>query len=102
MAAKLKGYRLICVMPENTSSERSQLLRMWGAEIISSAAAGGSNEAVRVAKGLAAEHPEWVMLYQYGNPANADSHYRGHRARRSSPTCRRSPTSWRASGRPGR
>jgi [CysO sulfur-carrier protein]-thiocarboxylate-dependent cysteine synthase len=76
MAAKLKGYSLICVMPENTSPERSQLLRMWGAEIISSPAAGGSNEAVRVAKGLAAEHPEWVMLYQYGNPANADSHYR--------------------------
>ncbi len=76
MAAKLKGYHLICVMPENTSPERSQLLRMWGAEIIASPAAGGSNEAVRVAKGLAAEHPEWVMLYQYGNPANAESHYR--------------------------
>ena len=75
MAAKLKGYRLICVMPENTSPERSQLLRMWGAEIISSPAAGGSNEAVRVAKGLAAEHPDWVMLYQYGNPANAQAHY---------------------------
>ena len=76
MAAKLKGYRLICVMPENTSPERSQLLRMWGAEIVPSPAAGGSNEAVRVAKTMAAEHPEWVMLYQYGNPANADSHYR--------------------------
>ncbi len=76
MAAKLKGYRLICVMPENTSPERSQLLRMWGAEIIASPAAGGSNEAVRVAKQLAAERPDWVMLYQYGNPANADSHYR--------------------------
>ena len=50
---------------------------MWGAEIISSPAAGGSNEAVRVAKELAAEHPDWVMLYQYGNPANADAHYRG-------------------------
>ena len=50
MAAKLKGYRIVCVMPENTSSERRQLLRMWGAEIISSPAAGGSNEAVRVAK----------------------------------------------------
>jgi cysteine synthase len=75
MAAKLKGYRLICVMPENTSEERRQLLRMWGAEIIPSPAAGGSNEAVRVAKGLAAEHPDWVMLYQYGNPANAGSHY---------------------------
>ncbi|MCW2899669.1 MAG: cysteine synthase [Streptosporangiaceae bacterium] len=75
MVAKLKGYRLICVMPENTSAERRQLLEMWGTEIISSPAAGGSNEAVRVAKGLAEEHPDWVMLYQYGNEANALSHY---------------------------
>lgn len=75
MAAGLKGYKLICVMPENTSEERRQLLRMWGAQIISSPAAGGSNEAVRVAKGLAAENPSWVMLYQYGNPANWRSHY---------------------------
>ncbi|NRQ38421.1 cysteine synthase [Nonomuraea sp. NN258] len=75
MSAKLKGYRLICVMPENTSEERRQLLRMWGAEIISSPAAGGSNEAVRVAKELAAQNPSWVMLYQYGNPANWRSHY---------------------------
>src|SRR5918911_1246861 len=75
MPAKLKGYRIICVMPENTSIERRQLLEMWGAEIISSPAAGGSNEAVRVAKGLAAEHPDWVMLYQYGNEANALAHY---------------------------
>lgn len=77
MAARLKGYKLICVMPENTSPERSQLLRMWGAEIISSPAAGGSNEAVRVAKEISAQNPDWVMLYQYGNPANADAHYRG-------------------------
>jgi cysteine synthase B len=77
MVASLRGYKLICVMPENTSEERRQLLRMWGAEIISSSAVGGSNEAVRVAKGLAEEHPDWVMLYQYGNPANADAHYRG-------------------------
>ena len=75
MAAKLKGYRLVCVMPENTSGERRQLLLMWGAEIISSSAAGGSNEAVRVAKRLAAENPDWVMLYQYGNPANTEAHY---------------------------
>jgi cysteine synthase len=75
MAAKLKGYQLICVMPENTSSERRQLLEMWGAEIISSPAAGGSNEAVRRAKQLAAEHSDWVMLYQYGNEANALAHY---------------------------
>ena len=77
MAAKLKGYQLICVMPENTSAERRQLLRMWGAEIIPSPAAGGSNEAVRVAKGLAAQNPDWVLLYQYGNPANAGAHYTG-------------------------
>ena len=77
MAAKLKGYRLVCVMPENTSEERRQLLRMWGAEIVSSPAAGGSNEAVRVAKHVAEEHPDWVMLYQYGNPANALAHYEG-------------------------
>ena len=48
---------------------------MYGAEIIGSPAAGGSNEAVRVAKRLAAEHPDWVMLYQYGNEANARAHY---------------------------
>ena len=54
MAAKVRGYKLICVMPENTSPERRQLLEMWGAEIISSPAAGGSNEAVRVAKEIAA------------------------------------------------
>jgi cysteine synthase len=76
MAAKLKGYKIICVMPENTSIERRQLLEMYGAEIISSPAAGGSNQAVAMAKELAAANPEWVMLYQYGNPANADAHYR--------------------------
>lgn len=75
MVAQQRGYRLICVMPENTSQERTQLLTMWGAEVIYSAAAGGSNEAVRVAKALAEEHPEWVMLYQYGNDANAAAHY---------------------------
>jgi cysteine synthase B len=76
MACKLKGYSLVCVMPENTSVERRQLLEMYGARIISSPAAGGSNQAVAMAKELAAEHPDWVMLYQYGNPANADAHYR--------------------------
>ena len=75
MVAHLRGYRMICVMPENTSAERRQLLLMYGAQVISSPAAGGSNEAVRVAKRLAAEHPDWVMLYQYGNEANARAHY---------------------------
>jgi cysteine synthase len=77
MVARLRGYRLVCVMPENTSVERRQLLQMWGTEIVTSPAAGGSNEAVRVAKELAAEHPDWVMLYQYGNPANAQAHFEG-------------------------
>jgi len=75
MVASQRGYRLVCVMPQNTSIERRQLLQMWGARIITSPAEGGSNEAVRVAKRLAAEHPDWVMLYQYGNPANARAHY---------------------------
>jgi cysteine synthase len=77
MIAKLKGYGIVCVMPENTSAERRQLLEMFGARIISSPAAGGSNQAVAVAKQLAADHPDWVMLYQYGNPANAQAHYDG-------------------------
>jgi cysteine synthase B len=75
MAARLKGYKLVCVMPENTSAERTQVLRMWGAEIVYSPGAGGSNEAVRVARRMAQEHPDWVMLYQYGNPANAEAHF---------------------------
>ncbi len=75
MVATLRGYKLICVMPENTSAERKQLLEAYGASIVFSPAAGGSNEAVRVAQGLAADHPDWVMLYQYGNEANARAHY---------------------------
>ncbi|RJK97158.1 PLP-dependent cysteine synthase family protein [Vallicoccus soli] len=75
MVAKLRGYSCVMVMPENTSVERRQLLEMWGARIVPSPAAGGSNEAVRVAKRLAQENPDWVMLYQYGNPANALAHY---------------------------
>ncbi|MDP4825841.1 MAG: PLP-dependent cysteine synthase family protein [Actinomycetes bacterium] len=75
MAARLKGYRLVCVMPENTSAERTQLLRMWGAEVVYSPGAGGSNEAVRVARRMSQEHPDWIMLYQYGNLANAQAHY---------------------------
>src|SRR6266536_3426937 len=75
MVARLRGYRLVCVMPENTSQERREVLRMWGAEVISSDAAGGSNEAMRKAKEMAAARPDWVMLYQYGNEANARAHY---------------------------
>src|SRR6266536_6127464 len=77
MVAKLRGYGLVCVMPENTSVERRQLLEMFGARIIYSPAAGGSNQAVAVAKQLAAENRDCVMLYQYGNAANAQAHYEG-------------------------
>jgi [CysO sulfur-carrier protein]-thiocarboxylate-dependent cysteine synthase len=77
MAALLKGYQLICVMPENTSIERRQLLELYGAKIIYSPAEGGSNTAVAHAKELAAQNPSWVMLYQYGNEANTLSHYEG-------------------------
>ena len=77
MVAKQRGYKLVCVMPENTSVERRQLLEMFGAQIIPSPAAGGSNQAVAMAKELAAEHADWTMLYQYGNPANAQAHYDG-------------------------
>jgi [CysO sulfur-carrier protein]-thiocarboxylate-dependent cysteine synthase len=75
MVTRLRGYHLICVMPENTSAERRELLEAFGAEIVFSPAAGGSNEAVRVARAMAADHPDWVMLYQYGNEANARAHY---------------------------
>ncbi|SFE58824.1 cysteine synthase B [Actinopolyspora alba] len=77
MAASLKGYGLVCVMPENTSEERRQILQAYGARIVSSPAEGGSNQAVAVAKQLAEQNPDWVMLYQYGNSANAEAHYRG-------------------------
>jgi cysteine synthase B len=77
MIARLKGYGIVCVMPENTSVERRQLLEMFGARIVSSPAAGGSNQAVALAKQLAEQNPDWVMLYQYGNRANAAAHYQG-------------------------
>ena len=77
MAALLKGYQMICVMPENTSIERRQILELYGARIIYSPAEGGSNTAVAQAKELAQQNPSWVMLYQYGNPSNAAAHYDG-------------------------
>jgi len=75
LIARLRGYGLVVVMPENTSAERRQLLELYGARIVLSPAGQGSNGSIRVAEKLAAEHPEWVMLYQYGNPANAGAHY---------------------------
>ncbi len=77
MVCRVKGYTLKAVMPTNVSVERRQLLELWGAEIIESPGPEGSNGAVRMAQTLAAEHPEWVFLYQYGNPANPKAHYEG-------------------------
>ena len=72
---QVKGYPLTCVMPENTSEERRQLLTMFGVEIVDSPADQGSNGAVRLAQELAAEDPDVYMPFQYGNPANPLSHY---------------------------
>ncbi|MCB1006916.1 MAG: pyridoxal-phosphate dependent enzyme, partial [Acidimicrobiales bacterium] len=70
MIAQLKGYPIKIVLPENVSVERRQLLEIFGAELIMSPGAEGSNGAVRRAQALADEHPEWAFLYQYANEAN--------------------------------
>ncbi|HEX3795277.1 MAG TPA: cysteine synthase family protein [Acidimicrobiales bacterium] len=77
LVCKVKGYHLKVVMPTNVSIERRQLLELWGAEIIESPGSEASNGAVRMAQKLAADNPEWVFLYQYGNPANPKAHYEG-------------------------
>jgi len=77
LVAKLKGYRLTCVMPENATEERRQLLRLYGAKIVDSPAAEGSNGAVRLALELAEQDPRYFMPFQYANPANPRAHYEG-------------------------
>ncbi len=72
---RVKGYHLTCVMPENTSEERRQLLGMYGADIVSSPATEGSNGSVRMAQAMAAADPDVFMPFQYGNPANPLAHY---------------------------
>jgi len=76
MIARVRGYRMIAVLPDNASTERSQLMRMYGAEITYSPGAEGSNGAVRLAQRLVAEHG-YVFLNQYENPANWKAHYEG-------------------------
>jgi cysteine synthase B len=75
--AQLKGYPIKIVMPSSVSIERRQMLEVFGAEIILTAGEEGSNGAVRIAQQMAAEHPEWCFLYQYGNDANPRAHYEG-------------------------
>jgi len=77
LVAKLKGYPLTCVMPENATEERRRLLRLYGAEIIDSPADEGSNGAVRMALELAEGDPRYFMPFQYGNAANPRAHYEG-------------------------
>jgi cysteine synthase B len=77
LVAKLKGYPLTCVMPENATDERRRLLRLYGAEIISSPGAEGSNGAVRLALELAERDPSFYMPFQYANEANPRAHYEG-------------------------
>jgi [CysO sulfur-carrier protein]-thiocarboxylate-dependent cysteine synthase len=75
LVARVKGYRLRVVLPENVSEERRQMLEIFGAEVIPSPGEEGSNGAIRQAEKLAAEDSSLVMLFQYGNPANPDAHY---------------------------
>ena len=77
LVAKLKGYPLTCVLPENATEERRQLLRLYGAEIIGSPGAEGSNGAVRVALELAEREPRYFMPFQYANEANPRAHHDG-------------------------
>jgi cysteine synthase B len=77
LVAKLKGYPLTCVMPENATEERKRLLRLYGAEIVYSPPDEGSNGAVRLALQMAEADARWFMPFQYANEANPRAHYDG-------------------------
>src|SRR6266513_3419738 len=77
MICSRKGYPLKVVMPDNVTAERTQLLRMYGAEIVYSPGAQGSNGAVAMALEMAEADPSYYMPYQYGNQANPLAHYEG-------------------------
>ncbi len=77
MIARVKGYGFVAVMPGNVTQERRQMLELYGAKIVYSDGALGSNGAVRLAKELAGSDDRYIMLYQYGNDANPRAHYEG-------------------------
>lgn len=77
MIARVKGYQFTAVMPDNVTSERRKMLELYGVKIVFSDGTQGSNGAVRLAKELAEQDQRYVMLYQYGNPANPLAHYEG-------------------------
>ena len=77
MVCGQRGYHIKIVLPTNVTPERRQMLEAFGAEIIDSPGSEGSNGAVKLARELAEQHPEWVFLYQYANPANPQAHFEG-------------------------
>jgi len=77
MIARVKGYSFVAVMPDNVTQERRKMLELYGAQIIFSPGATGSNGAVRLARELASQNDQYMMLYQYGNEANPRAHYEG-------------------------
>jgi [CysO sulfur-carrier protein]-thiocarboxylate-dependent cysteine synthase len=77
LVAKLKGYPLTCVLPENATEERKRVLRLYGARIVESPGEQGSNGAVRRALELAEREPRYFMPFQYANPANPRAHFDG-------------------------
>jgi cysteine synthase B len=77
LVAKLKGYPLTCVMPENATEERKRLLRLFGARLVLTPGEEGSNGAVRCALELAGREPKYFMPFQYANEANPRAHYEG-------------------------
>lgn len=74
MVARLKGYKLKVVVPDNVTVERRQLMELFGAEILYSDGSQGTNGSIKLAQQLA-EDPRYFMPYQYGNPANPLAHY---------------------------
>jgi [CysO sulfur-carrier protein]-thiocarboxylate-dependent cysteine synthase len=77
LVARLKGYPLTCVVPENVTAERLRLLRLYGAETVFSPGAEGSNGAVWLALELAEQDGRFFLPFQYGNDANPQAHYEG-------------------------
>ena len=75
--AQMRGYPIKILMPTSVSIERRQMLEVFGAEIILTPGEEGSNGAVKRAQVMAAQHPEWCFLYQYGNDNNPKAHYTG-------------------------
>jgi len=78
MIARIKGYKVTVVMPENVSAERTQLLQAYGANIIYSDGTLGTNGSIEMARDVMEKHPhDYLMMYQYGNEGNPEAHYQG-------------------------